>query len=1021
MDSYRLLEETCQAALELLPCDLAWLFTVDEMALTSLAIATTKGSSAAEVFLWRYDGDSARHPTISREAESLFNTALSRPPAFNLSQNQLRPLALGSRLASAMNALRLNHLSLLPLVADGAPLGLFVLATANPIDLSQPYSERILRWLTVQATAVLENVRLSEGIAAQEEKRRTDQDFLNRVLETMGDSLVVIDDEAKIRYANNRLLLMSGYEREELYDQSVGMVFHPSNRDVLVNNLKRGGRGTINFSQQMLAKDGRVIPVLLSRSTMVIDGRENTIIVLSDLSEQKRREQALERQGERLRTLNRAVQAINAAMTQDDVVNLLLQFAREVVACESTTLFLQDGTDPEMFYVATEDGLREGNVGNSLVRLGGSTAGKAAFERRAQIALAAFTASEDTLPRRLAVLALPVVVANQLIGVLEVQSAPDPGFSTDDVEILENLAAVGAAGIEKARLYEEAQRRVRELGMLLEASSAISSTLDMSDVLNLVTRRLRETLDVARCLIAIWDKQHDQLSVLAEACDAYWPPTSGPERPIAKFFLAQGDPPAALALQVGNALLPPVAREQFTRFGMTGLLLVAIRFSPTVRGIVELYRAYHDNVFTDRQCEAVNTILADWDRYINRTGEVDWTDPNRLTQLAYSLMDASSTQWCVISHFMPSEGVSRALREIGFAIRESQVAYTYSLQDYPTMAHAMQNALSATLSFNALQDDENEQQLMLRFGAHTGLVTPLMVHGEAIGLVKLLDVQPTRTFDVGDISLSQGIANVIANALENAQLYQSIERRAAALEKAYNDLKSADNLKESLLQSLSHELKTPLHKVIMQLQLLDEDTFGELSAEQHDFIRLALGWTQNAASIVDQIVILQALRPQDMHFRAVNIADLVSRSVQKARTTAPAYHFNVNITPNLPLVRADVVHLISALDHLLENAVKFSPNGGLIEVHVWQDVNHNVVVCIQDYGIGIPPEEHQRIFERGVQLDSGITRRFGGVGLGLAVVQRIIESHSGKIWVESSQGQGSQFFFTLPTWHSDGS
>ncbi|PJF33404.1 MAG: hypothetical protein CUN49_18640, partial [Candidatus Thermofonsia Clade 1 bacterium] len=94
----------------------------------------------------------------------------------------------------------------------------------------------------------------------------------------------------------------------------------------------------------------------------------------------------------------------------------------------------------------------------------------------------------------------------------------------------------------------------------------------------------------------------------------------------------------------------------------------------------------------------------------------------------------------------------------------------------------------------------------------------------------------------------------------------------------------------------------------------------------------------------------------------------------------------LEIADQVPPARGDETHLLIALEQLLDNAIKFSPEGAQIEVKILQDSAHSVLICVRDHGIGIPAELHERIFERGYQVESGITRRFGGVGLGLAMV-----------------------------------
>ena len=116
----------------------------------------------------------------------------------------------------------------------------------------------------------------------------------------------------------------------------------------------------------------------------------------------------------------------------------------------------------------------------------------------------------------------------------------------------------------------------------------------------------------------------------------------------------------------------------------------------------------------------------------------------------------------------------------------------------------------------------------------------------------------------------------------------------------------------------------------------------------------------------------------------------------------------------LPPILVDRDRINQVFDNLLGNAIKFSPRGGTITIRV-EAVDDIVRLTIADTGVGIPADKLERVFDRFYQVDGSATRRFGGAGLGLAIVRRIIEAHGGQIWVESDLGQGSSFKFTLPT------
>ena len=136
-------------------------------------------------------------------------------------------------------------------------------------------------------------------------------------------------------------------------------------------------------------------------------------------------------------------------------------------------------------------------------------------------------------------------------------------------------------------------------------------------------------------------------------------------------------------------------------------------------------------------------------------------------------------------------------------------------------------------------------------------------------------------------------------------------------------------------------------------------------------------------------------------------------SEQRLRAAQASIEFHTDFAPDLPRVMGDRERLELVFYHLIDNAIKFSPEGGRVTVRAWADERW-VYVAFQDEGIGIDPEHLDRIFERFYQVDGSTTRRFGGMGIGLALVWEIVEAHRGHVSVESEPGKGSTFTVRLP-------
>ncbi len=1034
-DNYRLLDETCQAALFLLPSNLAWLLTLDGASLHSRMIASDRGngSSAGEVFLRLVADGQAGHPAfpITPDDNLLADALLNAEPQVNLTIQQLQALPGSVSFIRGLTQLRLSFVHLLPLTAMGQVIGLLVLASKQSHDMTTVEGQKLVMSVVNQASMAVGNSQLIATLAVRQEQNHADQAFRKMVLDTMGDGLVVIDDEAIIRYANLRLFRMTGYSRQDLYGKSVGAIFHPDGREALVNNLKRQARATISFGQRLQTKAGDEIPVLMSRTTGALGingapGTKNalqTALVISDVSEQKRRERELERQGERLRALNQAVQVITSALTADDINTSLVQAATSIVKCKTASLFMRKESQPDSYSVVAAIGPEANTLLNLTASVGEGVIGAVAHDRKARlVALNGHSPKSvrETMTGANTLVAVPLIVIDQVIGVLEVNEKIDGQFGQEDVEILENLAASASVAIENARLFAQSQRRVNELSTLLEASAAVSSTLEINNVLELIARRLIEVLDVARCSIAMWNRAANELVILAKTCNAYWVPGTGPARPTSimglyNIILQDGLP---CVFHRGDANLDPRMQSYMASLGMVDALLMPIRFGQKVVGLIELFSTNDGARFSGRNLQNIEESINRWREQVRRRDNEEWFDRDGLTDLYQWVVRSSGATWCIISSWEGGEVSIRTVREIGFVVWDSDSGLHDDLGNYPLMAQSLTAGLPITLQPIPLEADPNERAAMAQVGASGGLIVPLMARGESIGLVKLLDNE-NRSFDLAEISLCQGIGNVVANALENAQLYLSLERRANALQAAYDELRLSDKVKDSLIQNLSHELQTPLYQIVMQLDLLLDNAFGPLNEEQRENMQSAVTKVTGLSELIRDIISLRSLDIEDFVFKDSSLEEIVDAAV---RSLLPkAYKAGLQIVTGFPPivspVWADADRVREVLDQLIDNAIKFSPKSerkaDRVEIRV-EDNGTMLDVCVQDFGIGIPETEFDKIFHRGYQVDGSLTRRFGGTGLGLALARQIVEVHGGKIWVESMVSGGSQFHFTIP-------
>ncbi|HJW91788.1 MAG TPA: ATP-binding protein [Anaerolineales bacterium] len=251
----------------------------------------------------------------------------------------------------------------------------------------------------------------------------------------------------------------------------------------------------------------------------------------------------------------------------------------------------------------------------------------------------------------------------------------------------------------------------------------------------------------------------------------------------------------------------------------------------------------------------------------------------------------------------------------------------------------------------------------------------------------------------------------------NRQLEQRVEERTADLQRALNKLTELNQLKSNFISNISHELRTPLTHLKGYLDILTDGSLGRLTDEQKEALAVLKRAEARLERLIDDLIQFSLAARGELSLRLDTclvkelVTMAVSQSTHKARTNQ--VDLRVEISPGLPAVRADPEKIVWVLTHLLDNAIKFTPQGGLVVVEA-RERDSQVILAVNDTGIGIPADSLQEIFEPFHQLDGSVTRRYAGTGLGLSMVHRILEAHGVQPRVESVVGKGSRFEFYLP-------
>ncbi len=316
--------------------------------------------------------------------------------------------------------------------------------------------------------------------------------------------------------------------------------------------------------------------------------------------------------------------------------------------------------------------------------------------------------------------------------------------------------------------------------------------------------------------------------------------------------------------------------------------------------------------------------------------------------------------------------------------------------------------------------DDRHLKYLQQVGCSSLLYVPLIARGHVLGVLTLVrgagcndSPEPkgsNRAFESRDLELAQEVARRAAGSMDNALLYYQAQSALQAAEEA-------GRVKDAFLATVSHELRTPLTTILGWANLLKSGRVDE------EMVLSALETIERnvkaQAQIVEDLLDVSRIVAGNLRLemRPVELASVVTGAIEAARPAIDARGIELDFrfpTSNPPLIAGDPLRLQQVVWNILSNATKFTPRGGRIGVYVEQH-GAQVSLAVSDSGPGVPAEFAPHVFERFHQADSSLTRRHGGLGLGLAIVRHLVEMHGGSVHLEPPlEGQGATFVVELP-------
>jgi signal transduction histidine kinase len=673
----------------------------------------------------------------------------------------------------------------------------------------------------------------------------------------------------------------------------------------------------------------------------------------------------------------------------------------------------------------------------------GSISGRAVVDRTVVHMEDLATLPEDEFPvgrdlqRRIghhAVLSVPLMREDRAIGVIGLWRMEARRFSDKQIALVKTFADQAAIAIENVRLFNETKEALEQQTAISEILRVISSSPgDVRPMLNAVAERALKLCDAAESTIVL--VEGDALR-FAAGFGTTQTLREGEAMPLNRGSVTgRAVVDRALIHLTDLAQAPmeefPIGRELQKRIGHRAILSVPLMREDRAIGAIALWRM-EARPFTEKQIALVKTfadqaaIAIENVRLFNATKEA----LEQQTAVAEILRVISSSPTDV-------QPVLDAIAESAARLCDAAAASMY-LTDGAVLRHLASKGPSpdpvssievlpinrdsisgrALLERRAIEVDDMlaagtdyplSLEIAQRAGHRTVVVVPLFREEKPFGTI-LLRRQEVRPFSERELALLRTFGDQAAIALENVRLFREIEDKSRQLE-------VANKHKSEFLANMSHELRTPLNAIIGFSEVLLEKMFGEINAKQQDYLGDIHSSGRHLLALINDILDLSKIEAGRMELEPsdfdVPTALQNAMTLVRERAQRHGIALSLDIDPAVGELRADERKFKQILVNLLSNAVKFTPDGGQVVLRA-RPVEIGLEVSVSDTGIGIAPEDQEKVFEEFRQVGGDYKTKQEGTGLGLALARKFVELHGGVISVQSELGKGATFTFTIP-------
>ena len=742
----------------------------------------------------------------------------------------------------------------------------------------------------------------------------------------------------------------------------------------------------------------------------------------------------LERRIQEMNALTRVSQGVNVTLTFDDVLELIYAQTAQIVPTSHFHITLYDKDSDYYYYgfcLENNERIHErenqpfaANVGLSpdVIRKSRPVITQD-YIRECQA-----RNHTPTIENIFAWIGVPLNAGAESIGALSVGSRDGSTIYTRaQVDLLQAIADQTAGAIVKARLLKETQERAHQLTTLNEITRQLTSTLELNPLLQNILENAVGILNCEAGSLLLVDDQTDELVFRV---------TVGPvaSNLIGK-RLARGTGIVGRAVETRKPVIENEEQtsnrfngvDQQTGFVSRSLLAVPLQAKDRVIGVVEVINRRDGLPFVQNDQTLLTAFAGQAAVAIENARLYTLTD-----QELASRVEELSVMQRIDRELNASLEMDRAMRiTLDWALRQSgaeagligileetqlrvmsQQGLDEQMESWPDQVMkielpSMKAAVETGLPQNVeVAVEASKNKLLL--ASQTQMVIPIRRETTVIGLLYLESTSGSQV----DIDFLTRLTDHAAIAISNAQLYSEVQR--------------ANLAKSDFVSFVAHELKNPMTSIKGYTELLASGAVGQITEMQTNFLGTIKSNVERMSTLVSDLndnSKIEAGRLR-LEFKATQAADLVDEVIRtfKRQLEDKKQTLELSIPPKLPAMWSDRIRVGQVLTNLVSNAFKYTPEGGAIQVGVEESPNHwdpdgaprVIHLWVKDSGIGMTPEDQQKIFQKFFRSDDPKAREVPGTGLGLNITKSLVEMQGGKIWFESQYRHGTSFHFTVP-------